>query len=309
MYTEINKQLVQIKATLRKKNKWERQLTDYREELSEIADLVNTLENQLTDEMKDVKKLEGVSLTSLFQTFFGSKEEKLRKEKQEAAAVQVKLKETKNEINDSIAALQTNLQDVVTAENEYQHVLAVKEEMIDKSNSAAADELYNISEQEGDVQAYIIELNEAVDAGNRVTYELENAVSSLESAAGWGTFDMFGGGAISGMVKHSHIDEATASIHQAQSKMRSFQKELLDLGETANLQIEISGMLKFADFFFDGIISDWMVQGKIQDSLEQARNQLSTVNDIIRNLKAEAEQKDRELAEIEQERKNLIESY
>ncbi|WP_099157070.1 hypothetical protein [Virgibacillus ndiopensis] len=312
MYKEINQQLVQIKGALSSKKKWGRQLTDYRDELSEIENTIVNLEDQLADEMKGVEKLEGISLTSLFQTFFGSKEEKLRKEKQEVAAVQLMLKEamkTKHEINDSIAVLQTKLQDVANAENEYRKVLTVKEELITKSNSASADALYDLSEQEGDVQAYITELNEAINAGNRVTYELNNAVSSLESAAGWGTFDMIGGGAISGLAKHSHIDDATESIHQAQSKMRSFQKELLDLDETANLQIEISGLLKFADFFFDGIISDWMVQGRIQDSLEQAKNQKFNVDNILRKLKIEAEQKERELVAIEKERKNLIESY
>ncbi|PAV28883.1 hypothetical protein CIL05_14755 [Virgibacillus profundi] len=312
MYKDLNGQLVQIKGKMSKKKKWETQLTDYRVELSGIEDTITELEGQLTEEMKDVKKLEGIGLTSLFQTFFGEKEEKLRKEKQEVVGVQLQLKEagkTKKEINESIMELENKLQDVVTIESEYQNILAVKEEMIHASNSASARELYDLSEKEGDIQAYITELNEAINAGETVKYALANAVTSLESASGWGTFDMFGGGMISGAIKHSHIDEATAYIHQAQTKMRSFQKELLDVNETAQLHVDISGLLKFADFFFDGILSDWMVQGRIQDSLEQARSQQSNIGRITSNLNVETGKKEADLAALEIERNALIERF
>src|SRR5699024_4846269 len=122
---------------------------------------------------------------------------------------------------------------------------------------------------------------EAIEAGNKVGDTLNNAIESLESAEGWGTFDIFGGGMISSLVKHDHIDKATDQIHQAQTSMRKFQKELLDVDEGSHLEINISGMLKFADFFFDGFIVDWMVQGRIQDSLQQVRDQHASVVMII----------------------------
>ncbi len=155
--------------------------------------------------------------------------------------------------------------------------------------------------------AFLNELNEAVSAGSLVDQSLENAVEFLEKAKGWGTFDLLGGGAISGAIKHSHLDRATEHIHQAQSRMRRFQKELSDIEGEADIQVNIPGLLKFADFFFDGLIADWMVQGRIEESLDQTKTHHRQIKAILSNLEGQVTQKRREIEEIKNEKKNLIE--
>ncbi|WP_443143256.1 hypothetical protein [Pseudalkalibacillus sp. R45] len=135
-----------------------------------------------------------------------------------------------------------------------------------------------------------------------------NRNPELEKAKGWGTLDMFGGGVISGAIKHNHIDQATEYIHQAQTRMRHFQKELADINDEVDIHIDIPGLLKFADFFFDGLIADWMVQGRIDDSLQQTKTQYRKISSLVSDLKEQAGQKRRELERIKGERKNLIES-
>ncbi|WP_408009770.1 hypothetical protein ACJROX_05575 [Pseudalkalibacillus sp. A8] len=158
------------------------------------------------------------------------------------------------------------------------------------------------------MSAFLNELNEAISAGNLVDQSLGNAVEFLEKAKGWGTFDLLGGGTISGAIKHNHIDRATEYIHQAQSRMRQFQKELSDIEGEADIQVNIPGLLKFADFFFDGLISDWMVQGRIEESLDQTKAHHGQINAILSDLKGQVTQKRRELEEIQTERKKLVES-
>lgn len=106
-----------------------------------------------------------------------------------------------------------------------------------------------------------------------------------------GTLDMFGGGTITGLVKHQHIDEAEDALHHAQTNMRHFQKELLDVQEQAHLEVDISEMLRFADFFFDGFIVDFMVQEKIKQSLEETISHHEKVNNILMKLNAQLEEK------------------
>jgi hypothetical protein len=65
----------------------------------------------------------------------------------------------------------------------------------------------------------------------------------------------------------------------------------LDVKENVNLEVNISGMLKFADFFFDGFIADYMVHGKITRTLDQARSHYAKVNDILMKLNAQSEEK------------------
>ena len=50
------------------------------------------------------------------------------------------------------------------------------------------------------------EKREAINAGNRALRSLREAQDNLNSAKNWGIWDMFGGGFISTMAKHSKMD-------------------------------------------------------------------------------------------------------
>ncbi|WML57807.1 hypothetical protein [Neobacillus sp. PS2-9] len=310
MFTEINAKLVAIQGELRKKEKYEGQLADYEREIETIEEKLNLLQYQFYTEQEDVERLERFGLTKLIATLSGKKEEKLSKEKQEMIAAQHKLEEaikTKKEIDQAMRVLENNLKNLGPVEVEYQQLLLQKEDMIKVSSSPFAAKVFELSEQEGVLKAYLMELEEAKQAGFRVEDALSDAVSLLDKAEGWGTWDLFGGGTIAGMIKHQKIDEAEAHLHRAQRCMREFQKELLDVQDTVFVDINISGMLKFADFFFDGFIADYMVQGKIKRSLEQARGHLAKVRDILTRLDSQIEEKKVELAEIQKEKQGIVE--
>ncbi|RDI37243.1 hypothetical protein [Falsibacillus pallidus] len=311
MFEQINERLVDVKQDLRKKEKAEVQLKDYQKELKTMEQTISRLRKQFESEKKDVEKLERVSLTNLFATLSGKKDEKLSTEQQEMIVAQHKLEEaekTKKDIQAAMQELNFKLTSLENVEDEYRQLLFEKEQMVTSSFSPSAEKVLNISEQEGNLKATITELDEAITAGWHVENRLEQAIRSLEKAENWGTWDMFGGGMISSMAKHDNIDKAEDHLHQAQRSMRTFQKELLDVEETAQLEVGISGMLKFADFFFDGFIADFMVQGKIQDSLDQARSQLDSVLEITDRLKDQKEEKERELKSVQTQKRELIES-
>lgn len=52
---------------------------------------------------------------------------------------------------------------------------------------------------------YNKEREEAIRAGKRAKKSLEQALDALDSASGWGILDIFGGGLISTLAKHSKI--------------------------------------------------------------------------------------------------------
>jgi DNA repair exonuclease SbcCD ATPase subunit len=310
MFTELNTRLVEVRGELRKKEKYQLQLADYIKENEVLEERLTQLRNQFKAEQVDVEKLEGFSLTNLFATLAGTKDEKLTKEKQDLLAAQHKLEEaakTKIEIEEAIQELNNKLDLVRNAEYEYQQLLLQKENSIMTSSSPYAREVLELSEQEGNLTSYIAELEEAKEAGERVKYALKQAIYSLEKAENWGTWDMFGGGTISGVVKHQHIDEAEKYLHQAQTRMRQFQKELLDVEETAELEVNISDMLKFADFFFDGFIADYMVQGKISRSLRQTEEHYDKVSEILIDLSEQYEKNRRELQGILEKKRGIVE--
>ncbi|WP_138919095.1 hypothetical protein [Ornithinibacillus scapharcae] len=311
MFQEINDQIVKMKADLHRKYKINLQLEDFEAELLGMENTIHQLRSQLEDEKGDVKKLEGFSITNFFSTITGTKYEKLDKEKQEVLAVQLQLEEaekTRKEITSSIKDLTYQLEKLSGSEQAYKDLLATKEQWIKNSDSPYANRMYELSEQEGEAKAYLKEIEEAITAGDGAKRALENAKESLNSASNWGTLDMFGGGMLSSAIKHSKMDDASNYIHIAQQRMRSFQKELLDINEMIQVDMDMSGLLKFADFFFDGIIVDWMVQGRINNSMNQVEEQLSQVWDILTKLKAEQSNLQNKIIELGKERENLLET-
>lgn len=311
MMENLNQELIQIKSDLKRKHAWELQLEDYQNDLHVAREESHRLKNRLLDEKADVEKLEKLTVTNLFATLLGKKDERLEQENKEVIEVQLKLdavNQSKKNIEQSIQDLQQKLLQVSRAEEEYEAILQRKEEMIKDTNSSYSQELFQLEEQEADTQAYLVELQEAIQAGHSVVASLDEAIESLEKASGWGTFDLFGGGLISDMVKHDHIDNAKQSIYNADDHMRKFQKELLDINESStSINVDISGLLKFADFFFDGLIADWMVQGRINDSLEQTKGQYNKILNLVRDIKLQYEESESDLQQIQEQRKELIE--
>lgn len=129
------------------------------------------------------------------------------------------------------------------------------------------------------------EILEAIQAGEQALSSLQSAEEKLDSAKSWGIFDMLGGGLISGLVKHSKMNDASGYMEDAKRNLRIFQRELKDVQMHTDLKIDIGEFLSFADFFFDGIVADVMVQSKISDAKDQVGVAITQVECLLRELK------------------------
>ena len=128
------------------------------------------------------------------------------------------------------------------------------------------------------------EIKEARIAGQRALTSLGNAKELLSSAGNWGLLDMFGGGLLSGMMQHSKLSNANAQMEQARYELQNFQKELRDIDVPEDFCVNVSDFLVFADFFFDGLIADWLVQSKISEAKHQVEEAITKVKGILNNL-------------------------
>lgn len=128
------------------------------------------------------------------------------------------------------------------------------------------------------------EVQEAVVAGQRALASLKSAAEKLNSAKNWGLFDMFGGSFISGMMKHSRMNDATLYMENAKNQLQIFQRELKDIHVPMDFQLEIGTFLTFADFFFDDIISDYLVQNRIGKTKEEVDEAIRQVEQILGDL-------------------------
>ena len=129
------------------------------------------------------------------------------------------------------------------------------------------------------------EINEAIVAGEHALQSLKSAQEKLNSAGNWGIWDILGGGFLVTMMKQSKMEDAQKHINDAQYYIKVFQKELKDVNVAFNLKTEVESFLSFADFFFDGLFTDFLVQSKISEAKTQVAEAIFRVEELLRELK------------------------
>lgn len=121
------------------------------------------------------------------------------------------------------------------------------------------------------------EIEEALQAGRSALNAIVEAERHVSGARGFGIWDMLGGGLISGILKHSKMNEAQRCVDFAIHEVERFQKELADVNINLSYGVEFDGMTKALDLVFDNILVDALIQSRIKEtknSLAQTRNQV-----------------------------------
>lgn len=131
---------------------------------------------------------------------------------------------------------------------------------------------------------YTTEIDEAIESGRRTIASLERAENALRSARNYGIWDLFGGGFISGILKHSKIEDAERELSLAQSQLRRFQKTLRNVQVENSNSIHFDNITRVIDLFFDNVIIDIMVQSKIKEACFQVEHTRKQVQDVVRRL-------------------------
>lgn len=302
MYRDINEEIYELEEKLRKKRKLETLKSMDIEELESKKKKLIHLKNSMIKEEKDVLKLENNTLSSLFLDIMGKKRDKIDKEKREYLEAKMRYDDfllSINELEKEITLCEERLKDYSDIEERYEDAINKKQEMIMINDEIKGEHLREALDKINELDLDIKEVEEAISAGEDVLNYLEKMEEPLNSAQSWGIWDMLGGDLITSVIKHSKIDDANKFSHDVERSLKRFEKELKDVNKFTNISVNIGSFAKFADFFFDGIFSDWFVQSKINESIDSVKNAKSEVESLILdlnrnriNMEREKEEKD-----------------
>ena len=134
----------------------------------------------------------------------------------------------------------------------------------------------------------------------------DGIADSLDSASGWATWDLLGGDIIADVIKHGHMDDAQRGIEQLQRALRDFRTELADVRIDDDLDFQMDGFTSFGDWFFDGLIFDWMAMDHISKSsvqIQNTQNQLAMAISKLQDMQSAAAL---ELEEVQGQLDNLV---
>ena len=283
----------------------QRELTSQR---NTLADRLKKLEKSKLAEQADVDRLEGHSLAAFFYQVIGKMDEKLDKERQEAYAARVKYDAALHDLSSVDADLEqikNRLAQLSDCERRYQAALSEKIKTIKVSAHPAAQQ---VAESESCIAALKVqkrELLEAINAGKTALHTVNEVLETLDNAEGWSTWDVMGGGLGVDLAKYEELDNAQEQIEQLQVELRRFKTELADVEITADLQITVDGFLEFADFFFDGLFTDWAVLDHINQAQSRVENTKDQIKRVLALLKKMNEDVDVQIADEKERQEQL----
>ncbi|MEM7160502.1 MAG: hypothetical protein AAF799_47130 [Myxococcota bacterium] len=294
MYREIKDRLLECTEQwhlhTRLRDRAEALRTELEQHEAELAERKKIL----ASEDRDVEKLEGTSLTSLFVSLFGDREARLDKERREAARARLRAEQQQDQVESTREELErthAQIEALGDVEGAYRQAFDDKRSSLAEGSPEIAERLEQLGKSIGTRKATLREIREANNAGDRARQHLAEIAKSLSDAKDMGTWDMLGGGTFVTLAKHGHLDSAKAHATHAQRWLQRFSRELADVGRAMQGDaLELSDFATFADYFVDGILSDFFVQSKIDKSLqsvERTRQRLHTELQRLETLESD----------------------
>ena len=117
------------------------------------------------------------------------------------------------------------------------------------------------------------EVAEAIAAGRRAIEALRSARGSLDSAGSWGWFDVFAGGFVTSVIKHSRLRDAREALAVAAT-------------ELAQGVVGVSALDSVIDIALDNAVMDLIVQSKISDAKDRVDDAIRRTQDAVDRLEA-----------------------
>ncbi len=303
-------QLDQLRERIARKRKLSTEISALEDQRASLATRVQQLKEETYQEQLDVDKLENFSAAKLFAQIMGNLDERLEKERSELYAAALRYDSARQELHAveaDLAARQEELSLLGNCEAEYDRLLEARAlELRQDPQSPAARRLLALEERQSQLASREKELQEAIQAGYDALSDISSIESALSSAEGWGTWDVFGGGLISDMAKYSHLDDAQRQINGLQRSLSHFRTELADVDIRTGIQIEVDSFLRFADYFFDNIFTDWAVLDRIRSTQSQVHEVDGSVRTILNRLERDLEQCRRDRQTVQQELKDFL---
>ncbi len=305
---QLNSDLQRALVDLRQAKRLRGQLAQIEQRLRDRTQRLAKLREELDRERADVRKLEGVSLASIYYSIISNKEERLKEERAEAFRAKLAHDQCRAEVRqleEDRGRYQAALGALGDVEEAHVELLKRKEAHLRSAGGPGVATLLELTKEHAELTAELREVDEARAAGRLALESLDDLSKSLGSAREWGTWDMLGGGALVTAQKYSHVDQAREYAEEAQRDLFHFQTELKDVQINAELSVEVSDLDRFADYVLDGIF-DGIVQLKINRASEETEDVQADVDALLQGLTAQQATLQQRVAEVAAERDRHI---
>ena len=269
--------------------------------------------DRLNQENEDIEKLEKLSIKSIFHKVLGDKEKQLEKERQEYLQTSLKYDEhrkTLELLEYEQEVLQKKINKSVGLETEIEKLIELRKNELLRNDPSLGHKLIEITQNMEHHQKMIVDMEEAIQAGERASGVLNQMIQVLKQARNWGNWDMMGDKRMASYLKHSKLDTARQLSYQAKQLLMQFEDELKDVYEYERRQFDFSlnfdSFSSFTDIFVDNLISDWIIQQKISNALSSVVATRDKVIRTISYLQSDIPKQESEIVSLEELKTEII---
>ncbi|MFT7462843.1 MAG: hypothetical protein ACI9EF_001185 [Pseudohongiellaceae bacterium] len=286
----LDRRLAWLRADLAQYERVSGQLESSRRLLAEIHGKITKLKCRVAAERQDVDDIEGLTFTGLMARLLDNLDACRDKETLEWLAAKARLEQVESEhaaVTANVQLLGRRLDSLADPRAPYIELLGAKTRLLAEHPAEAVDQLsalMHTAERHGVLTDFLRELDEALWAGQVAKAALAGLHDCLAKAQALGKLDMLG--LASNWVKFEHLNGAQRHASSANRALSRFAMELTDVQARhhAELTLEVSQLATFADYFLDDMISDWVVQCRIDKSHRSAGIARTRVSRTLRAL-------------------------
>jgi len=292
-------------------NKVQKHFKSLEVQLEDAYNTMDKLGKLLDDKYGNFENMEGKSVKGLFYKVLGSKEEQTEKARQDYLDAALKYQEAKKEVDlleFEKNLLKDKLEQRVGIEHKIKTLMQKRELELKRTDPKVASKLRAVAAEQENLHRVRVDIREAMDAAEKAMTNLQRMIMELKKASDWGQWDMYGKAVNASYKKHSHIDRARELSLTVKHNLIRFEEELSDVYETGKmeLQFQLEPFNRFTDVFFDNLISDWIIQQKINNALNNVVAIHDKVKRYYNSLKNDFPRVEQDLNALEEERKQLI---
>lgn len=307
---DINAELEQVRQKLDRARKLSAVMEDLKAQHEERKRAAEDALKVLYREQEDVEELERLSFASFLARIRGEQAERLDQERREAVAAKARYDAARRDLEDLEARFQAAQKERAGLEGlrgRWKALMEEKEELLCQAGGERAKRLIQIGCDLDSLGAQIRELDEAICAGKDVGYALDQMIGQLDSAAGWGTWDILGGGMLATMAQAWTYERCAKRGFPSPTGHKPLSAPswptcpssgcpTFRWGSSLPLRTISSGRL-FVDLY---------IQDKIGTARRSAEETAAQVEDLLSQLRRERDRTAERAAELERERERLL---
>lgn len=264
------------------------------------------LSKVLGKEENDYLKLQKRNIYNIFASVLGTIDKQLEKEKQEylhALLMYQGVKKLYSSLVSEKKILVKSLNSLHVIERKFDQLIAKKEKLLKKAQNYP-EELVFANDRIANFKIQIKEIETAITKGKTAKRYLHKIILNLRTIEQWG----FQGLDLTNSQMKLKTNKAQREIYNANNFLQNYEDQLHDISVhfSVNFNKQIKNLEAFLDRFVDSLITDWVVNNKIENSIHLVNSMMDNITKINGSLEFQKKKVSKYLKEDEKIKTQMI---